>query len=193
MTESADREPLVLLASASARRRKILSELGVRFRAVRPPEIEESDGDPAAMVQLNANRKLDWCRRDNPRHRILAADTVVVFNGRPLGKPGDVAEAARWLMEFSGKRQDVLTGVAYLDSSNGRREEVVRSAVRFRKFDERVVADYLSRVDPLDKAGGYDIDQCGDLIIEAYEGSRTNIMGLPAELVAGWFREDGVL
>lgn len=193
MIEPAVQAPLVLLASASVRRRKILSELGVRFRIVSPPEIEDSDGDPEEMVQLNANRKLDWCARGNPGWRILAADTVVVFNGRPLGKPGDTAQAARWLMEFSGRRQEVMTGVAYLDGRRGLRERVVRSAVLFRKFGEHTVADYLSRVDPLDKAGGYDIDQCGDLIIESYEGSRTNIMGLPSELVGDWFREDGVL
>lgn len=183
----------LILASASARRRKILDELGVRFEVARPPDDEESNGVPADMVRLNANRKLAWCRSVYPHCRILAADTVVVFNGRPLGKPADMTEARRWFREFSGNSQDVLTGVAYLDGQGVLHEDVATSVVVFKRLDESVLAEYLAKVNPLDKAGGYDIDQHGELIIERWDGSRTNIMGLPVELVAAWLREDGVL
>jgi septum formation protein len=184
---------VLVLASASARRRKILADLGVRFDMVSPPDDEMTDGSPADMVRVNAGRKLAWCRDVRPRCRILTADTVVVFDGKPLGKPGDISEAQEWFRAFSGRNQQVLTGVAYLDRLGMLREDIVESVVVFRRLNERVIGEYLGRVNPLDKAGGYDIDECGELIIERWEGSRTNIMGLPVELVASWFREDGIL
>jgi septum formation protein len=192
MRTEREKVPLIL-ASASARRRKILAELGVRFEVVEPPDDERSDGNPSDTVRINAGRKLAWCRAGHPHNRILAADTVVVFKGRPLGKPTDVEEARGWFREFSGATQDVLTGVVYLDGTGIVREDVVMSAVVFKRVSESAIAEYLAKVNPLDKAGGYDIDECGDLIIERWEGSRANIMGLPVEVVAAWFREDGVL
>ena len=183
----------MILASASARRRKILADMGVRFEIVEPPDDERSGDTPFDTVRLNAGRKLAWCRAGHPRNRILAADTVVVFKGQSLGKPANLFEARKWFREFSGAAQDVLTGVAYLDRPGIVREKVVKSVVVFKRLNEAAIGDYLARVNPLDKAGGYDIDACGNIIIERWEGSRTNIMGLPAELVAAWFREDGVL
>jgi septum formation protein len=193
MDDDSDNDKGLILASASARRRKILSGLGVRFSVVRPPDDEESGGVPADTVRVNSLRKLLWCRRNRPHNRILAADTVVVFGGAVIGKPRDKAEAARWFRSFAGREQDVITGVAYLDRRGAVRDDVVRSVVRFRDLSEIVIARYLDAVDPLDKAGGYDIDQCGELIVERWEGSRTNIMGLPVELVEAWLREDGLL
>lgn len=183
----------LVLASASSRRRKILSELGVRFEVVCPPDDEQTGGTPAEMVRVNARRKLEWCRAMYPGRRILAADTVVVFDGRSLGKPVDVAEARRWFRDFSGRSQDVLTGAAYLDRLGIVHEEVVKSVVVFRSLSDTDIAGYFRSVNPLDKAGGYDIDECGERIVERWEGSRTNIMGLSVELVSRWLSRDGVL
>ena len=187
-------EPIVvLLGSASPRRAKILAGLGVRFEVVVPRVEETGDGDPRDAVRRNALRKLDWCRSRHPGRRILTADTVVVSEGRPVGKPASLAEARQWLLSFSGQHQDVLTGIAYRDGRGRVRDEAVRSVVRFRPFAGEAVEAYLSRVDPLDKAGGYDIDQHGDVLIAGWDGSRTNIMGLPGERVTEWLTEDGVL
>lgn len=193
MTRDGRQDPPLVLASASARRQKILAGLGVRFATVRPPDDELSGGLPADLVRLNAGRKMTWGRATHPRCRILTADTVVVFSGRILGKPVDNREARGWFRDFSGKSQDVLTGVAYLDRLGVLHEDVVKSVVVFKTLSESVIEEYLALVNPLDKAGGYDIDDRGELIVERWEGSRSNIMGLPAERVSCWFREDGVL
>jgi len=189
-----DTDDLVLiLGSASPRRAKILASLGVPFEVVVSGVQETDDGDPGEAVRRNAISKLQWCRQQHPGRRILTADTVVVSAGRPVGKPRDLAEARRWLLSFAGQDQEVLTGMAYLDGRGSVRDDVVRSVVRFRTFGGEAVDAYLARVDPLDKAGGYDIDQHGELLIAGWEGSHTNIMGLPAERLAEWLREDGVL
>jgi septum formation protein len=193
MDDNSDRDNGLILASASARRRKILSELGVRFSVLCPPDDEESGGPPDRTVRTNSLRKLLWCRKIRPSNRILAADTVVVFGGAAIGKPRDRSEAASWFRAFSGREQVVITGVAYLDRLGVVREDVVSSVVCFRDLSDGDIARYLDVVDPLDKAGGYDIDQSRELIVERWEGSRTNIMGLPVELVAVWLREDGLL
>ena len=158
------------------------------------PRVNEADGgDPCDTVRRNALSKLDWCRSRQPVRRILTADTVVVWDGKPVGKPASLAEARRWLLSFSGQDQEVLTGIAYLDGRGRVRNDVVRSVVRFRVFGDEAVDAYLAQVNPLDKAGGYDIDQHGELLIAGWEGSHTNIMGLPVERLTEWLREDGVL
>jgi septum formation protein len=187
------RTQAVLLGSASPRRAKILASLGVRFEILVPRVNEADGGDPCDTVRRNALSKLDWCRSRQPVRRILTADTVVVWDGKPVGKPASLAEARRWLLSFSGQDQEVLTGIAYLDGRGRVRNDVVRSVVRFRALGDGVVDAYLAQVNPLDKAGGYDIDQHGELLIAGWEGSHTNIMGLPVERLTEWLREDGVL
>jgi septum formation protein len=117
---------------------------------------------------------------------VLTADTVVVFGGRCLGKPVDMHQAWEFLRMFSGKKQDVLTAVAFSVPAGACQCAVVESSVCFMELSDAVIGEYFARVDPLDKAGAYDIDECGEMIIESFRGSRTNIMGLPAETVAAF-------
>ena len=174
----------LLLGSASARRRKILADLGIACDVV-APEVEEVhwDTDPRGTVRENAARKNAWCRARFPQRSILTADTVVVFEGRTIGKPRSIEEAHALLRAFSGRAQYVYTGLAWHVPGRTLVEQVEESVVRFKPLTEAAIREYCARVDPLDKAGAYDIDQCTDLIIAAYTGSWTNIMGLPAEVV----------
>jgi len=145
------------------------------------------DDAPEETVSENAGRKCNEVSRRNPRNTVIAADTVVVFGGRCLGKPQTMAEASAMLQSFSGKSQTVYTGVALHLPQDGDRTAICRvekSVVHFSELSDSVIAEYLSLVNPLDKAGGYDIDQHGDLIISGYEGSWTNIMGLPKDIIA---------
>ena len=120
---------------------------------------------------------------------IVTADTLVWFEGRLIGKPADRAEAARFLRDFSGRTQTVFTAVAF--SRPGDAEPTLRieaSRVHFRTLDEATIAAYLDRTFTLDRAGAYDIDENGEWLIAGYDGSYTNIVGIPMESVRDWLR-----
>ena len=112
---------------------------------------------------------------------ILSADTIVWLDGRIYGKPRNLDEAREFLRWLSGRTHSVFTGVA-LDGD----VRVVRSDVKFRALSESDVEEYVMSVRPLDRAGAYDIDERGDLIVESYTGSYENIMGLPVEPLKEW-------
>ncbi len=174
----------LILASASPRRRELLAQLGVPFEVVvaEVTEHEESSTDPRMMVAHNAALKAEWVAA---RHRdaiVLGADTTVFIDGHALNKPRDLDEARTMLRRLSGRTHTVFTGLAVRCGRDGLRiDEGVGSNVAFKVLDERTIDDYLSRVHTLDKAGGYAIQEHGELIVERYEGSLTNIVGLPLE------------
>ena len=169
---------MLILASSSPRRAKILRECAVEFTVVKSDAPEVSyPHDPERTVKENALAKGAAVSGEN----ILSADTIVWFNNRIYGKPRDLAEAKEYLRELSGNVHTVFTGVAY----NGE-VKVVRSDVKFRKLSEKMIDEYVARVKPTDRAGAYDIDESGDLIVESYTGSYENIMGLPVEPLKEW-------
>ena len=180
------------LASQSPRRAKILADLGVTFDVVKTDAPEVSlPQDPEGTVLANARAKLLACGRAPA----LAADTIVWFAGKIYGKPRDLAEARAFLRELSGNTHIVFTGVAYLASSSPLTfhpspftlhpspvlTACARSEVRFRALSDAIIGEYVARVRPLDRAGAYDIDENGDLIVASYTGEYENIMGLPVE------------
>ena len=175
-------KPLIL-ASGSPRRAKILRDLGVDFEIVRTEAAEVSiPHDPVRTVTENACAKLR-AAVDAGGRAILAADTIVWFNNRIYGKPRDLEEAKEFLRELSGQTHVVFTGIAFWD---GKGEGAlvtacVRSEVTFRALTEEMIDEYVARVHPTDRAGAYDIDESGDLIVDSYAGSYENIMGLPVE------------
>lgn len=177
----------VMMASASPRRRKILEDLGVTFETA-VPEVEEiHDMDRARFSAMeNAACKHAWARARFPGRRIIAADTVIDLDGRCVGKPRSVEDAMAMFRAFSGRQHTVLTAVALTDAGGEARVQVIESRVAFRHLDEAAIREYFRRVDPLDKAGAYDIDQHAELIVASYSGSFTNIMGLPAEVIRAW-------
>ena len=163
------------LASGSPRRAKILAELGVDFTVEKSNADEVSyPGDPERTVRENALAK-------GGRGEVLSADTIVWFNGRIYGKPRDLEEAKEFLRELSGNVHTVFTGVAYDGEV-----KVARSDVKFRQLSEAMIDEYVARVRPTDRAGAYDIDESGDLIVESWTGSYENIMGLPVEPLREW-------
>lgn len=181
-------EPTLILASASPRRQAILHSIGFPFEVHLPScsEVCYPD-DPVATVGKNASRKARSVQVRYPRATIIAADTVVAFNGKVLGKPRSYAEAQAWLLAYSGKVQHVYTAVAF--AQPGRMDPEVRievSSLRFKDYGSAVVEEYLDRVKPFDRAGAYDINELGDLLIADRVGSYSNVMGLPQGVVADW-------
>ena len=169
---------MLILASGSPRRAKILRDCGVAFTVVKSDAPEVSyPHDPERTVKENALAKGAAVSGES----ILSADTIVWFNNRIYGKPKDLEEAKEYLRELSGNVHTVFTGVAYDGEV-----KVVKSDVRFRRLSDAMIDEYVARVKPTDRAGAYDIDESGDLIVESYSGSYENIMGLPVEPLREW-------
>lgn len=176
--------PPLILASASPRRRQLLARLGIPFEVVvaSVTEFEDADADPRHMVAHNAALKAEWVAARRPEALVLGADTTVFIDGVVLNKPRDLEEAHAMLMRLSGRTHTVYTGLAVRQADSGLRlDDGVASEVTFKALDGAGIADYLSKVETLDKAGGYSVQDQTDLIIAGYTGSFTNIMGLPLE------------
>lgn len=175
----------LILASQSPRRRRLLSSLGVTFRCLSPDVEELSDGlPPHELVLENARRKWHWCCEREPEALILTADTAVDLAGDILGKPRNRSEAEAMLRRESGCAQLVHTGYVLgsaKELSDATVQGVETSEVTFRELSEHDIQTYLDLVRPYDRAGAYDIDESGDMLVSACSGSRSNVIGLPLE------------
>jgi septum formation protein len=183
----------LILASASARRRQILDALGVPFRCVTPSvnEVFHAD-DPRRTARENALQKNAWCRERFGQAWILSADTVIDFAGACISKPHSLEQARCFLRMFAGRTQTVITAAALSGPDCPAEIRMTESRVTFRHLSDEQIDAYFARVDPLDKAGAYNIDQHGDMIIDALSGSHSNVMGLPRRVVAAWLQQHGI-
>jgi septum formation protein len=176
--------PKLILASASPRRKELLSSLGFQF-AVMPADVvehEAPDSEPRAMVRHNAALKAEWVAARHPEALVLGADTTVYIDGQVLNKPRDLAEARAMLLRLSGRTHAVFTGLAVRRGFDGTVADTgVSTEVRFKLLDQNVIDRYFSIVNPLDKAGAYAIQEGTDLIIDGWKGSFSNVVGLPVE------------
>ncbi len=178
----------IVLASRSPRRHDLLRSAGVPFicRPVMADEVEWAGG-PDQTATVNSEMKAVAARRLYPDRVIVAADTVV-FLDRLLSKPADLNDARRMLRLLSGRTHTVHTAVTVVVPSRAESEtRVAVSRAAMREFSRATIEEYLGLVDPLDKAGGYGIQDYGELLIRGIEGSLTNIIGLPLELLAELF------
>jgi septum formation protein len=174
----------LVLASASPRRASLLRELGIPFTVVTSHAAEISPGflSPAETAQLNACRKAASVARQHRNCTVLAADTVVSAEGFHFGKPATVAEAAAMLKQLQGKTHQVATGICMMNWAERRcRVFAETTSVKFRKLNPGQIRRYLRTIDPLDKAGGYAIQEEGESIIDSIQGSYSNVVGLPVE------------
>jgi len=169
----------LVLASASPRRRRLLSEQGLRF-AVVESGVDESGagGSPAGVARRLALAKARAVARRRPRAWCLGADTVVAVGSRLLGKPRDAAEAAAMLGALSGRKHVVHTGVALVGPGLSA-TRVVATAVRFRRLAAAEIAAYIATGEPFDKAGAYAAQGRGALLLAGIEGDWSNVVGLP--------------
>jgi septum formation protein len=186
----------LILASASPRRRELLARLGVAFtvEVAAVTEFEDPTADPRQLVTHNAALKADWVAARHPAALVLGADTTVFLEGTVLNKPVDAADARAMLRRLSGRTHTVFTGLAVRRVADGlRRSAEATSEVTFRTLDEATIEAYLAEVPTLDKAGGYSIQDRGDLVVAGYQGSYTNIMGLPLESTKQILTQCGLL
>jgi septum formation protein len=176
----------LILASASPRRRELLAGLGLAFEVIIAPveEHEEASTAPHVMVAHNAALKADWVAARRSEALVLGADTTVFIDGTVLNKPYNGTEARAMLRRLSGRTHTVFTGLALRRAADGLRcDDCAVSEVTFHVLDEATIEAYLAQVNTLDKAGGYAIQEHGEMIVAGYTGSLTNIIGLPLENV----------
>ncbi|MDB4537340.1 Maf family protein [Akkermansiaceae bacterium] len=174
----------LILASGSPRRRDLLREAGLSFQ-INSPDVEELTAGaepPRKLCLANAHLKADAVAKLDPFSTIIAADTVVALGGQVYGKPVDLEEAASNLRVLRGRVHEVMTGVVIIHDAKCV-SFVETSYVKFRDFSDEVIEEYLAKVPVLDKAGGYAIQDHGDLLVEKIEGDYDNIVGLPISLV----------
>lgn len=171
--------PRVILASASPRRRELLTLIGIAHE-VRPADVDESvfaDEAPAPHAERLARAKAHALAGAHPHAVVIAADTIVVVDGDILGKPRDVAHAAEMLLRLAGREHTVYTAVAV--ARDERTESAVEAVrVTMRALSEGEVAAYIATGEPMDKAGAYGIQGFGATIVERVDGDYFSVMGL---------------
>ena len=170
---------MLILASQSPRRKELLGHLNMPF-TVRVADIDETT-DPFVppedeVARLSYEKALAIERQ--PEDIVIAADTIVVLDGRVLGKPRDEEDAADMLRRLSGRHHQVMTGVTVLRGDRTiTRTEITH--VHFRHLSDKEIARYVATGEPMDKAGSYGIQGGASLFVEAIHGDYYNVMGLP--------------
>lgn len=186
-----NRKPKIILASQSPRRQMLLKRLVPKFEC-EISEVEETASrhlTPNEIAKTNAHRKALSVAQKHPKALVIGADTVVALGSKTFAKPKDLQEAVRFLKKLSGKTHQVITGVTLL------RFEPLKvkvfsdtTHVAFQRLTDQTIREYLSMINPLDKAGGYAIQEHGEWIIGEIFGSYTNVVGLPMERLGEAFK-----
>jgi septum formation protein len=185
--------PPIVLASQSPRRAHLLAMLGLHFE-VMPADVDETaagDEAAAALAERLAREKACAVASRRPEALVIGSDTVVVVDGRILGKPRNHEEAVEMLLSLQGLDHRVETGIA-IAAPGGRVESSVEGVrVRFRPFDRLTAEQYAATGEPLDKAGAYGIQGYGSALVEMIEGDFYAVMGLPIARMISLFRALG--
>ena len=179
-----DNLPPVILASASPRRSQLLASMDIEFEVV-PSHVEElTDGYDFIpdLCEANARIKAEPIADMHPECLVIAADTMVYLEDTLFGKPTDIDDAHRMLTRLQGRTHQVTTGVSLIYHN----EEISKSFsvitnVTFLSLDAGQISEYLAKIDPLDKAGGYAIQEQKQMIAKRVSGSVSNVVGLPVE------------
>jgi septum formation protein len=171
----------LILASSSPRRIELLREAGVEAEVIPSPveELHDTALDYRHLCEVNAGRKARDVASRHPGAWVIGADTLVCLDGRPLGKPADLAAARQMLQALSGRVNQVCTGVCVIDPAG--KEHVFHEVteVEFLPLSDEVIDDYMAKVHTLDKAGAYAAQEHGDQIIAEIRGDFSNVVGLP--------------
>ena len=173
----------IYLASRSPRRRKLLKQLGIKFKSFSVNLDEKINGGekPVNLVKRLSIEKLELARKKIKSGLIITADTIVVLNNKIIGKPANKKEAVQYLKLLSGKQHIVFTGFAVMNiPANKIIVDYEKTEVKFRILDDDEINDYVLSGSPLDKAGAYGIqDDFGAVFVEKINGCYYNVVGLP--------------
>ncbi|MFH1837269.1 MAG: Maf family nucleotide pyrophosphatase [Candidatus Omnitrophota bacterium] len=182
----------IILASASERRSRILSECGIRHEVIKTEieEIMDRDMDISDIVRINAERKAEAAAAAK-EGVIIGADTLVIHNDNIIGKPKDEEEAKTMLRGFSEGEIDVYTGLCVIKGDK-KVSGFEKSALKVISLNDEKVEKLFKLLAPYDKAGGFSIEGVGSLIFDNINGSYFNILGLPMIKLSELFGEVGL-
>ena len=184
---------MIILASSSPRRSKLLKDAGLTFKVVSSDvdEIYNENLEPKDIAMYLAELKAGHIAKDYPNDIVLGADTIVVYQGEILGKPQDENDAMRMLSMLSNQCHDVYTGVSLI---KGKHIEsfVSQTKVCMKPLSKLEIESYIKTGEPMDKAGAYGIQGGGGALVEKYEGDFFTIMGLPLKEVLNKLKKFGI-
>ena len=185
-------EVQLILASASPRRKELLSLTGIPFD-IDAPQVDEACSLPAREAVLEiSRRKAQAVAALHPGKAILASDTLVAVEGMPLGKPKDEEDAARMLRLLSGRWHQVYTGVCVLSKTGKMLQGEEATDVRFSSMTDEEIRAYIRTGEPMDKAGAYAVQGIAGLWVEEVRGSVSNVIGLPLTLTRRLLEQCGL-
>ena len=170
----------IILASSSTRRKRLMLEAGFNFEIIvsDAEEICDKFMIPWDLTVQNAQIKASPIAQNNQEKIVIGADTVVSLDNEIFGKPSDMEEAVKMLARLSGRTHIVTTGVCIIQKEKNE-TFYVNTEVTFKPLSGKEISQYVKVINPLDKAGAYAAQDHGELIIEKYSGSFTNVVGLP--------------
>jgi len=185
----------IILASSSPRRKELMRRLGIEFEVIpsRVKEILEGEEWGETVERLALQKAREVFERTFEERVVIGADTIVVVNGRVLGKPRDFQQAKEFLKMLSGREHTVYTGVAFV-WNEGEHSFHEKTIVKFRDLPDDLIEKYVESGSPMDKAGAYGIQDLGAVFVERVEGDFYTVMGLPIGRVwefmyeKGWWR-----
>lgn len=186
----------IILASGSPRRKELLSQLiGDSFEVIvssyEEPEIE--DMDPESLVLHHAVQKAHDVAGKLHEGVIISADTMVLCEGKLLGKPDSDLQASRMLEQISGRKVQVITGLVLIDVNSGKElKDTVLTVVSIKQLSTDEIASYVASGEPIDKAGAFAIQGKGAAIVERIEGDYFNVVGLPLFALSGMLKQIGI-
>jgi septum formation protein len=191
------RDPVLVLASGSPRRRTLLALAGFEFD-VRAPGVDESplpgEAPDAMVLRLAIDKATAVAFAAGTDACVLACDTTVVRDGSALGKPTSIDDAAAMLLSLAGRSHEVVTGYAVRPPRHDRIERgIVKTVVTMRPISAAEAADYAASGEPLDKAGAYALQGEGGRFVERVDGSRSNVIGMPLETVVPLLERHGLV
>jgi septum formation protein len=191
-----EKNPKLILASASPRRRELLAKAGYEF-TVLPPALAEPNHLPAGLPPASYAESLAYFKARgvadvHPDALVLGADTVVALGEEILGKPGNAADARRMLSDLSRNRHAVITGVALVGPGERRIIAADVTHVTMRPMSGKEIEDYIATGEWDGKAGAYAIQETADRFIVKLEGSFSNVVGLPMELLARLLKREEI-
>ncbi len=178
----------IILASASPRRKQLLTEAGYEFTVV-TPDVDESAFATEGVNVCDYARELALAKAmdvasKHPESLVIGADTVADYQGQIIGKPADAADARRITEKLFGAAHKVITGLAIVRLADG--TELIASdttTVHPRRMTADQISEHVEGGSWQDKAGAYAIQETGDKFVDKIDGSLTNVMGLPMELL----------
>jgi septum formation protein len=188
-------DPLLILASKSPRRRYLLEQAGLSF-SVMPSNVDESRfpiTDPEEYALTIASCKAAQIADRFKDSWVIGADTIVVVDGRVLGKPNSIDNAREMLRQLSGKMHQVMTGCAIFSRASAMSfQKVIVTDVHFKQLSKGEIEWYIQTKEPFDKAGAYAIQGIGTFLVKRINGSYTNVVGLPVCEVLEFLIDNGV-